>query len=129
MNVARLVFRALLGRRLPLSQGIVRVSGIAGAVEISRDRWGIPSIKAENDPDAWFGLGFCHGQDRTFQLESLLRVGRGTVAEVAGAGALPIDRLSRRIGFRRAAERQLSVLSADVAGRIAAYARGVNAGA
>jgi penicillin amidase len=110
-------------------QGRLRVAGIGRPVAIDRDRWGIPYIRAETDADAWFGLGFCHGQDRTFQLETLLRVARGTLAQIAGAGALPIDRLSRRIGFSRSAERQLAAISPDVTARISAYALGVNAGA
>jgi penicillin G amidase len=129
VNPAKLLLRLALGRRLPITRGRVEVAGISGRVTIARDRWGIPYISASDDNDAWFGLGFCHGQDRAFQLEGILRVARGTLAELAGSGAIPIDRFSRRIGFRRAAERQLGVVSSDVAARVAAYALGINAGA
>jgi penicillin G amidase len=125
---SKLLLRSVLGRRLPVTQGHVKLAGIARRIEIARDYWGIPYIAAADDNDAWFGLGFCHGQDRTFQLETMLRVARGTLAELAGPGAVPIDRFSRRIGFRRTAERQLAVVGKDVAARIGAYASGVNAG-
>ena len=39
-----------------------------------------------------FAIGFCQGQDRAFQLEVLHRVARGTVAELIGPPALPVDR-------------------------------------
>jgi penicillin amidase len=96
-------------------------------VIIRRDRWGIPHVTALTDTDAWFGLGFCHGQDRSFQLEILLRAGRGTLAELLGPEALPIDRLIRRLGLARTASAQLPLLDADVAASLSAYIAGVNA--
>ena len=54
----------------------MRIDGPADEVRIHRDRWGIPHVEATNDADAWFGLGFCHGQDRGFQLEILARAGQ-----------------------------------------------------
>jgi len=98
-------------------------------VLIHRDEWGVPHIEAENDHDAWYGLGFCQGQDRTFQLESFLRVVRGNLAELVGEVALPVDRLSRRVGFARAAETQLEVLGDDTRMIGEAFASGVTAGA
>src|SRR6266540_1441069 len=98
VNLPRLLFRLLLGRRLPATRGTRTLVGLNARVEVRRDRWGIPYIEADNDHDAWFALGFCHGQDRAFQLELLLRVVRGTLAELVGGDVLPVDRLSRRIG-------------------------------
>ncbi|MGH2689124.1 MAG: penicillin acylase family protein, partial [Actinomycetota bacterium] len=117
-----------LGRRLPTTTGALPVSGIHGPVMIRRDGYGVPYVRANTDADAWFGLGFCHGQDRSFQLESLLRVARGTLAELVGAAGVPIDRLSRRIGFTRDADGQLGVLRPDIRDAFEAYARGINAG-
>ncbi|HEY7310802.1 MAG TPA: penicillin acylase family protein [Gemmataceae bacterium] len=129
MNFPRLVLRLLLGRRLPVTQGSLRVPGLRASIRIHRDRWGIPYLEADNELDAYFGIGFCHGQDRTFQLELFLRVVRGTLSELAGRDTLPIDRLSRRIGFHRAAAAQWPLLDAGVQGALEAYARGVSAGA
>jgi penicillin amidase len=119
----------LLGRRLPKTQGTLRVPGLKAGVRIDRDRWGIPHIEADNDLDVSFAIGFCHGQDRTFQLELLLRAIRGTLCELVGSTALPIDRLSRRIGFHRAAAAQWPLVDPDVRAAIEAYAHGVTAGA
>lgn len=128
MNLARLLFRAALGRRLPRTEGELRLEGLARPVTVRRDRWGIPLIAAEGDRDAAYGLGFCQGQDRAFQLEGLLRVVRGTLAELIGREGLAVDRLVRRVGFRRAAERTLGVLDPGVREFVEAYARGVTAG-
>jgi penicillin amidase len=128
VNLARLLLRLLLGRRLPRTQGRLRVPGLRGRVRIHRDRWGIPYIEADHDLDGYFGIGFCQGQDRAFQLELFRRAVRGTLSELVGREGLPIDRLARRIGFFRAAEQQWAVLDAEVRDLIEAYARGVTAG-
>ncbi|MBI2324373.1 MAG: penicillin acylase family protein [Chloroflexi bacterium] len=127
-GLAPIVLGALLGRRLPVTHGTLRVKGLRGAITIRRDRWGIPHVDATSDADAWFGLGFCEGQDRAFQIESLLRVTRGTLSALVGAVALPVDRLSRRIGFARVARAELELLDAGARGALEAFARGVNAG-
>jgi penicillin amidase len=129
VSLLRLAFRLLLGRRLPVTTGTLTVTGPQAPVRIRRDQWGIPLIDAEDDLDVAFAVGFCHGQDRAFQLEILLRVGRGTLAELVGRDALPIDRLARRIGFHCAAREQATVLSPSLHRLIEGYALGVNTGA
>ena len=125
---ARSLLRAL-GRRLPRTRGVVRVTGLRDEVVVRRDRWGIPHVDAAGDADAWFALGFCHGQDRAFQLELIARAGRGLLAELLGAAALPIDRLSRTFGFRRVALAQVGRLDPDVIASLEAYVAGINAAA
>src|SRR5438105_3825870 len=80
------------------------------------------------DSGAWVGLGCCHGQDRAAQLDFFRRAAAGTLSELVGPQGLPIDRLVRRIGFRRSAGAQLAALEPDVRAAVDAYARGVNAG-
>jgi penicillin amidase len=117
-----------LGRRLPRTRGELHVEGLRGEIAIRRDRWGIPHVEASGDTDAWFGLGFCHGQDRGFQLELLARAGRGTLSELLGEATVPLDRLSRTLGFQRVARAQLSRLDPDIRTVLDAYVAGVNAG-
>lgn len=127
LDPGRLLLRAL-GRRLPRLDGALAVPGLGHEVRVRRDRWGIPHIDAEDTLGAWYGLGFCHGQDRPFQLETLLRVGRGTLAELVGRDGLPLDRTSRRLGFARLARAQRAVISPEVRATSEAYAAGVTAG-
>ena len=128
MSWKRRLFRLALGRRLARTSGSLRVPGIASTLHIARDGYGVPQIRAACDEDAWFGLGFCQGQDRSFQLELLQRLVRGELAALFGKEALPVDRLTRRIGFWRAAARRREMLRADLARQVEAFARGVNAG-
>jgi penicillin amidase len=61
----------VLGKRLPITAGTLELAGVSGPVRISRDALGVAYVNADSDTDAWFGLGFAHGQDRAFQLESI----------------------------------------------------------
>ena len=128
MNIHKLLFRLLLGRRLPTTRGQITVQGVRRSVAIRRDRYGVPYIEAETDDDAWYALGFCQGQDRSFSLEMLLRAARGTLCELVGPGALATDRLSRQLGFTRLAPKQLEAFHPDVRRRFEAFARGINDG-
>jgi penicillin amidase len=129
VNTVRSLMQAVLGKRLPIIEGSLEVSGVSGTVRIGRDAYGVVYIDANTDADAWFGLGFAHGQDRAFQLESILRLVRGTLSELIGPDTLPLDRLSRRIGFRRSAVAQMDALDDDVAAMLEAYASGTYEGA
>lgn len=128
MGISRALFRLILGKRLAVTEGRLRIDGIGEEVEILRDRWGIPHIRAANDIDAWFAAGFCQGQDRSFQLETLQRLGRGTLAALVGPDALPVDRLFRRIGFYESARRRLEVQTESFLQPVEAFARGINSG-
>ena len=124
----RPALRALLGQRAARHTGRVTVPGLSGPLTIRRDRHGTPVIDAASEPDAWFGLGFCHGQDRGAQLEFMRRAGSGTLAELVGPEGVAIDRQTRRIGLHRSAVAQLPALAPDVLATLTAYADGVTAG-
>ena len=128
-TLSRGLLLAILGRRLPKTAGGLETPGARGEVVIRRDRWGIPYVEAGSVEDGWYGLGFCHGQDRAVQLEGLLRLVRGTLAEAGGPRLVPMDRLSRRIGFLRSGAAQFRVLGERTRRDVAAYARGLYDGA
>jgi penicillin G amidase len=120
-------FGYLLRRPLPPLDGEIRVKGVSGVVEIVRDRWGIPHISAREPLDAFFGQGFCHAQDRLWQMELTRRLACGRLAEVFGKEALDVDRFQRRIGLHRAAEAEWLTADAELRDSLRAYAAGVNA--
>ncbi|RDK02241.1 penicillin acylase family protein [Paraburkholderia lacunae] len=114
---------------LPKLDGAIAVSGsngLASEVEIARDAHGIPHILAGNDGDAYFALGFVHAQDRLWQLDMDRRIASGTLAEVLGERALPIDKFMRTLGVMRNAERIYRNLSPDGRFVLDRYAAGIN---
>ncbi|HYO82909.1 MAG TPA: penicillin acylase family protein [Bryobacteraceae bacterium] len=106
---------------------IENVAGLRARIEIARDRGGVPHIRAGNEPDAIFGLGFVHAQDRLWQLEYLRRVGAGRLAEVIGPNALKADMLFRTLGVRESAEATWARYHPKHRRFILAYAAGLNA--
>ncbi len=117
----------LLRRSLPPLDGDLQLRGLNGPVEIVRDRWGIPHISAHTLLDALFAQGFCHAQDRLWQMELSRRLARGRLAEALGPDALEIDRFMRRLGLGRAARAEWDAAGAEVRAPVDAYAAGVNA--
>ena len=116
----------LLRRPLPQVAGELRVSGLNGPVEIVRDRWGVPHVSALDGHDALFAQGFCHGQDRLWQMELNRRLARGRLAEAFGPEALDLDRFMRRLGLHRAAETEWDAADQATRDSLRAYALGVN---
>ncbi|HLX80686.1 MAG TPA: penicillin acylase family protein [Burkholderiales bacterium] len=116
-----------LRQSLPRTEGEVRLAGLAGPVEVLRDRYGIPHISAASLEDACFALGYVHAQDRLWQMEMNRRIAAGRLSEIVGAAGLETDRFLRTLGVRRAAEANLRNIDSDVRGMLEAYAAGVNA--
>ena len=113
-------------RPLPKTRGRIKVTGVSGRVEIRRDRWGVPHVHAGTRPDLWFGQGFCHGQDRLWQLDLYRRMASGRLSEIVGGEALRADRLMRTLGLRRIAEREVPELADWLREELDAYCAGVN---
>ncbi|WLE61188.1 penicillin acylase family protein [Burkholderia plantarii] len=114
---------------LPVLAGTVVAGGADGVgarVEIARDPHGIPHIVAASDDDAYFALGYVHAQDRLWQLDIDRRIASGTLAEVLGPAALPVDTFMRTLGVRRNAERIYAHLSPEARHVLERYAAGVN---
>jgi penicillin G amidase len=103
------------------------VPGLSGTVELRRDIWGIPHIRAASHLDAFAGLGFAHAQDRLWQMEALLRRGTGRYAEWVGKSAVAGDVLGRQLNTAGASQRDFALLKDDTMAMLEAYARGVNA--
>jgi penicillin G amidase len=116
-----------LRRSLPQVDGTIRVIGVSAPIEIVRDADAIPHVFAANKPDALFGLGYVHAQDRLWQMELQRRIGFGRLSEVLGAAALPQDRFLRTVGFGRAATSAWATTPPWAKQQIAAYVAGVNA--
>ncbi len=112
---------------LPPQDGTLRLPELKGRVEIVRDEHGVPHITAESEHDLWFAQGFCHGQDRLWQLERFRRFARGTLSELLGEPLIRVDRFYRRLGVQRHSERDWPLLGADARKILRWFSDGVNA--
>ena len=92
-------------KALPLVEGDLRVEGLTEPVEILRDRWGVPHIRAQTPDDAYFTQGFVVASERLFQIDLALRYATGRLAGMLGELGLPLDRFARTVGWNRAGSR------------------------
>lgn len=114
-------------RAVPDLTGEVALPGLEAEVTVLRDPLGVAHIHAGSMRDAFFAQGFCHAQDRLFQMELNRRRALGRSAEWLGPSAFAADALSRRLGVEGASRRDAAALGDEAKMMIEAYAAGVNA--
>ena len=116
-----------LQKALPDVTSTLNLPGLERPVEVCRDRWGVPHLRAENEHDAFFAQGFVTAQDRLWHMDYDRHRALGRWAEFAGPGALSEDRLMRRFRVERTAGMDMEATSAAARDMLAAYSDGVNA--
>ena len=52
---------------------ILQLAGLEGPVDLWRDAWGIPHLRARSAADAFFAMGHVHATDRLWQMDALRR--------------------------------------------------------
>ena len=112
---------------VPRLDGTLALEGLKGRVEVYRDEFGIPHVRAENEHDAFFAQGFVTAQDRLWHMEYDRLRGSGRWAEVVGDGALEQDKLMRRFRLVASATADYDAMDDHTRMVFAAYAAGVNA--
>ena len=100
---------------------------VSAKVAITRDRYGVPMVRAENVDDAFVALGFIHAQDRYAVMEQFRAMALGSSSLAIPRDGEVIDRLSIGMGFDRRAREMAARLRPPFAKHLEAYARGVNA--
>ena len=112
---------------LPDLTTTMRLPELGAAVDVYRDRWGIPHISAENEADLFFAQGFATAQDRLWHMDFDRHQALGRWSEYAGAGGIERDRLLRATGMGRTAKLDYQLASSAAKSMIDAYTAGVNA--
>ena len=111
----------------PDVSGNVRLPGLSGSVDVYRDEYGIPHVRAGNETDAFYAQGFVAAQDRLWQMEYDRRRGLGRWAEAVGPSGVEQDRLMRRCMLEPSARADYEAVCSETRAMFDAYAAGVNA--
>jgi penicillin G amidase len=111
----------------PRTRGTIAVKGLQAPVQVLRDRYGVPHIRAANMRDLYFAQGYVTAQDRFWQMEFWRRIGSGKLSELFGKKTLGADVFLRTVGFRRAAEQDYAAMDPEEKNILLAYSDGVNA--
>ena len=88
---------------LPDTTTPMRLPGLEHPVEVYRDAWGIPHIRAQCEVDLFFAQGFATAQDRLWHMDFDRHQALGRWAEFAGPAGVERDRLLRTAGMGRTA--------------------------
>ncbi|HXA27334.1 MAG TPA: penicillin acylase family protein [Candidatus Angelobacter sp.] len=97
------------------------------AATVYRDGSGVPQIYAASENDLYYAMGYAMAQDRMFQMEAFRHVGHGTLAELTGASALPMDRAVRQVSEGTAGRTaELARQPASVRAELAQFSAGIN---
>jgi penicillin G amidase len=96
-------------------------------VQLYRDEWGIPHVRARSARDAFAGQGYAHAMDRFWQMDASRKQMEGRWAEWAGEAGIEADRLARRLRAAAASVRDYAALGAEAKAMVDAYTAGVNA--
>jgi penicillin amidase len=128
-SAAAVLWHRLARRPLPKVKGTIEIPELRAKVRVRRDRWGVPHIEAAEREDLFFAQGYCHGQDRLWQMDFYRRVVQGRVAEMAGEEGLAVDRMMRTLGIRATAEREVEEMEPGMRARLERFCAGVNAAA
>ena len=75
--------------------------GLNDGVEVYYDRFAIPHIYAQNEPDVFRALGYVHAKERLWQMELLRRIAPGRLSELFGEATLETDKFFKTIGIDR----------------------------
>lgn len=104
----------------------LEMAGLSDEVEIWRDPFGVPHIRAGNENDLFFAFGYVTAADRLFQLDGARRVALGKVSELFGAKWLNMDIMNRDIGYRYIAEEMYQNISPKARESLGRYTDGIN---
>ncbi len=111
----------------PTTDGEIAVPGLQHDVQVRRDAWGIPQVYASTSHDLFYAQGFTQAQDRFFEMDVRRHTTAGRLSEMFGESTLDIDKTVRTMGWRRIAEREVSLLSPETQSYLQAFSDGVNA--
>ncbi len=112
--------------RLAQIDGEIRVPGLDSAVEVRRDRWGVPHIYAKTVHDLFFAQGFVAAQDRLWQIDMWRRIGEGRLSEVLGPDYVERDRFARLLRYRGDMDAEWASYAPDTREIVTAFVAGLN---
>jgi penicillin amidase len=98
------------------------------SIEIYRDPWGIPHLRAGGSHELAFAQGHNAASDRAWQIEVERHRAQGTTATFLGVEAIAWDRFARQACLDDTARRCFTRLDRETTEWVRSYVDGVNAG-
>ena len=102
------------------------IKGLDDSVDIYRDFYGIPHVRAKTINDAFWGQGFVTAQDRLWHMDLDRKGAYGKSAEYLGSKAVGKDTLMRKFGIQDAVKKEYTNLNIQTKLMLENYSNGVN---
>jgi penicillin G amidase len=118
----------VLDRSKPKLEGEIAAAELSAPVTVARDAEGVPVITGATRADVAYALGYLHGQERFFQIDTLRRVAAGELSALVGGAAAKLDRQNRVHRFRARARRTVAAMPPSERAFLDRYVAGVNRG-
>ena len=112
---------------LPDVSNTLYLDGLDGAMDVYRDGYGIPHVRASSTRDAFFGQGLATAQDRLWHMDADRHRAYGRWAEFVGQAGVAQDVTMRKFQIGPTAKADYQAVNADTRAMLDAYAAGVNA--
>ena len=102
-------------------------AGLSAPLVIVDDTYGVPHIRAQSIPDAFFGQGYVVARDRLFQIDLSHRREMGRLAEAFGSAFAVHDAAARLLQFHGDPQAEFARVPAALLACARSYVAGVNA--
>ncbi|HSA53478.1 MAG TPA: penicillin acylase family protein, partial [Yinghuangia sp.] len=100
-------------RSFPDLDGRVKIEGLAGNVEVLRDKNGIPQIYADTPEDLFRAQGYVQAQDRFWEMDVRRHMTAGRLSEMFGSSQVDNDIFLRTLGWHRVAQQEVDKLTPE----------------
>lgn len=127
MSVAEWAVRQVVRLGRYRRTGTRRVAGLRSGAAIDRDHRGVPTVRADDEADLYFGLGYAQASDRLWQMDVLRRRASGRLSAVLGPALVAEDTRWRRLALARVARQSMALLDERTLANLEAFSAGVNA--
>lgn len=125
--VATPISKEDLTQALPDVKSVLKLHGLESTIEIIRDSYGIPHIKAQSVHGAFFGQGFATAQDRLWHMDYDRHRVYGRWAEYVGESGIDQDKMMRRFQIGATVKGDYDAINPEARAMLDAYVAGVNA--
>ena len=99
---------------------------LTAEVKVYRDKYGVPSIFAENLEDLFFAEGYEFARDRLWQAEFYRSVANGELSRLFGKDLIDSDKFLKTLDFKTAAETSWDRTSGENKKHVSSYITGLN---
>lgn len=111
---------------IPTYSGKLVLEGLAGEVAVYRDKYAIPHVYAQNEPDLYRAVGYCMAQDRLFQMDFMRRLTSGRLSEIVGEKAAGLDHRMRALRIDDKSQMLYKNAKKEILIMVEAFCDGIN---